>query len=250
MSDIQPPNRYRQLVEQLHHPQTRRTARQELVAAKAVEPLLECLGVDNESVVWAAVESLCELKAVEAIGPLLELLEKGTLVLDVCEALRSITGQDFGTDLRRWREWSKTADVAKKPASDMAEIIRRAGGHLGVEPEGSGKSYRLKLSLPEGRSQKVAVYFGREDADGEELVVIYSECGPADAKYYEAVLRKNLSIPAGAFAVRDIDGKPHFVIVGTMPATTVTPTALAKCIENIATRADAVEKSLTKEDKR
>ena len=69
MSDTQSPNRYRQLVEQLRRPQTRRTARQELVAARAVGPLLECLGADNESVVWAAVESLCELKAVEAVGP-------------------------------------------------------------------------------------------------------------------------------------------------------------------------------------
>jgi serine/threonine-protein kinase len=106
------------------------------------------------------------------------------------------------------------------------------------------------LSLDEGRAQKVAVYFGREDAEGEELVVIYSECGPADPKYYEVVLRKNLSIPSGAFAVRDLDGSPHFVLVDTMLASSATPSALAKKIEHIADRADAVEQSLTKQDTR
>ena len=84
----------------------------------------------------------------------------------------------------------------------------------------------------------------------DELVVIYSECGPANPKYYERVLRKNLGIPAGAFAIRDIGGKPNFVMVDTVLAGMVTPSVLARKIENIASRADIVEKSLTKEDRR
>ena len=49
-----------------------------------------------------------------------------------------------------------------------------------------------------------------------ELVVIYSECGPADEKYYEPILRKNMTIPAGAFAIRDVEGQANFVNPGTM----------------------------------
>ncbi len=241
---------FNELIQQLRSPQTRRTARQRLVAARAVEPLLSCLDSHNESVVWAAVESLGELRTPEAVKPLIELLARGVLVLDVCDALTRITGQYLGADADAWREWLGSHDESAPAELDVDDCLARTGEYLGVEPTGADKSYQFTLSLEGGRSQKVAVYFGREDSDGGELVVVYSECGPANSKYYEAVLRKNLGIPAGAFAIRDVDGVPNFVIVDTMVAETVTPSALAKKIENIASRADTVEKSLTKEDER
>ncbi|MCX7427009.1 MAG: hypothetical protein NTW96_15465 [Planctomycetia bacterium] len=248
MNDANPATDAADLVEQLGHPQTRRAARQKLVAARAVGPLLECLDSRNESVVWAAVQSLGELRAKEAVEPLVGLLDRGTLVFDVCEALLQITGSNFGTDVKRWRESLKSAaDPAKL---DVAECVARTADYLGVKPTGSGTSYQFQLPLPEGRSQKVAVYFGRQDAEGHELVVIYSECGPANPKYYETVLRKNLSIPVGAFAIRDIDGQANFVMVDTMMAASADPGALARKIEGMATRADSVEMSLTKEDRR
>lgn len=246
------------LVEELQSPRTRRMARQKLVATRAVGTLLQCLESNNESVAWAAVESLGELRAREAIEPLIGMIQRGRLLLDSCEALIQITGQDHGLDAKRWR-----AAVANLPSGgkldgskldsselDVAECVRRTAEFLGVEPTGSGNTYRFRLSLPEGRYQKVAVFFDQKDADGHKLVVVYSECGPAKAKHYEAVLRKNLTIPAGAFAIRDIDGKPNFVMVDTMLADLVTARALAKRIESIAARSDSVEKSLSAEDLR
>lgn len=241
-----------QLVEQLSNPRTRRGARQGLVAAKAVDALVECLESLNESVVWAAVESLGQLRAAEAVEPLVGLLERGMLSLDVCEALIRITGQDHGLDPKRWRAAAANLPTGGELESelDVVECVKRTAELLGCEPIGSGKSFQFQLSLPNGRRQKVAVFFQRQDSDGHKLVVIYSECGPAIPKHYEKVLRKNLSIPAGAFAIRDIDGAPNLVMVDTMLADLVTPRGLAKRIENIAARADGVEKSLTKEDRR
>ena len=251
MSDSETSAEMQGLVRQLYEPRTRRAARQQLVAAKAVETLLECLHARNESVVWAAVESLEELRATEAVEPLIELLERGVLVLDVSEALSVITGHDHGVDTRQWRAWLAESDAGEPPEEfDAAECIGQTGELLGVEPTGSGKSFRFKLSLSSGRSQKVDVYFGREDTAGDPLVVVYSECGPAVPKFYESVLRKNISIPSGAFAIRDVGGKPHFVMVDTMLAAMVTPSTLAKKIEHIGSRADMVEKALTKEDTR
>ena len=240
----------RGLVEQLYHPQTRRIARQKLVAAGAVAPLLECLDSPNESVVWAAVESLGELRATEAVAPLVELLSRGRLVLDVCEALSRISGQDFGADVGKWRKWSEEHTAGETEGLNISECLQRTAEYLGVEPSGSDNSFRFKLGLPDGRTQKVAVYFGRQDEQGDELVVVYSECGPAEPRYYETVLRKNLGIPSGAFAIRDVGGKPCFVMVDTILTALVTPGALAKRIENIARRADTIEHLLTKEDKR
>ncbi len=250
MSEAASSEELRQWVEQLQEPATRRRARQKLVAARAVEPLLGCLDSTNESVVWAAVESLGEMRAAQAVGPLVDLLENGRLALDVCEALRRITGQDFGTDAARWRKWLEKSHPAAHPQLDVDECVGRTAQLLGVEPSGSGNSRQFRLSLPDGRSQTVTVFFRRKAGTDDELVVVYSECGLADAKLYEAVLRKNLAIPAGAFAIRDIRGKPNFVMVDTMLAESVTPSMLARKIENIATRADMVEKVLAEEDRR
>ena len=180
------------------------------------------------------------------------MIQRGRLLLDACEALIQITGQDHGLDAKRWR-----AAAANLPGGefdggelDVAGCVKRTAEFLGAEPTGSGGTYQFRLSLPQGRRQKVAVFFQQKDADGHKLVVVYSECGPAKPKHYEAVLRKNLTIPAGAFAIRDIDGKPNFVMVDTMLADLVTPRALAKKIENIAARSDGVEKSLSKKDLR
>jgi len=240
---------HEQLVQELHEPWSRRRARQRLVAAGAVGPLLECLGSTNESVVWAAIRSLGEMRATTAVGPLVDLLERGTLVLDVSTALKMVTGQDFGADVRKWRQWLQSHGDTVPAKLDVAACIQRTGHLLGAEPSGGENSFYFRLSQPDGRTQKVGVFFGREDADGEELVVVYSQCGPANPKYFEAVLRKNLSIPDGAFAIRDVGDQPHFVIVDTILAALVTPTALARKIENIAARADLVEKALAEEDK-
>jgi len=249
MSQLSSSQQYQQWVRELREPHTRRSARQKLVAAGAVEPLLKCLDSHNESVVWAAVESLGELRATEAVGPLVKMLERGRLTLDVCEALRRITGRDFGVDVPAWQRWMQSSGEVKAPAFDFNHCIEQAGAYLGAEPSGSGKSYRFQLSLPSGREQKVALYLRPdEDNPGDDLVVIYSECGPANPKYYEAVLRKNLAIPAGAFAIRDLDGKPNFVMVDTMFAASITPSSLAKHVENVAHRADLVEKAIAKED--
>lgn len=248
MSENTPDSSTAQWVEQLYAPQTRRLARQKLLAARAIEPLLECLQSTNESVVWAAVQSLGELRATEAIEPLIVLLERDVLEIDVGESLAQITGKDLGTDPAKWRGALGATPEASR--FDAAECMAHTADYLGVRATGSGKSYRLRLSLPDGRTQKVAVFFNRHDADGHELVVVYSECGPAQPKYYEAVLRKNLSMPSGAFAIRDIDGVANFVVVDTMMVGAVTPGTLARKIEQIAVRADQVEKQLTQEDRR
>jgi len=237
------------LVDQLYDPQTRRVARQKLVRAGAVQPLLECLRSPNESVVWAAIESLGELRAAEAIRPLVDLLTRGILVFDVGGALLRITGQNFQGDVRRWQEWLDATGGKARAGLDIGECVRSTGQYLGVEPSGSDKSYQFKLSLAEGRSQRVTVFFGREDDQKDPIVVIYSECGPADPKSYEAALRKNLTIPSGALAIRDIGGRPRFVMVDTLLADQTTPSTLAKRIESIAARADAIEKSLTPKDR-
>jgi hypothetical protein len=200
--------------------------------------------------VWAAVESLGELHAAAAVEPLVGLVDRGGLAFDVCQALTRITGQDFGADKKKWREWLAGNPHFKSRRLDVADCIRRTAELLGVEPGGSGSNWHFKLGLPGGRTQKVAVLFGRQDDRGDEIVLIYSECGPANPKHYETLLRKNLTLPGGAFAIREVNEKLILVVVETTLAETVAPGVLAKKIETIAARADGVEKQLVEEDTR
>ena len=127
VSDSRQASEFDSLVEQLLDPSTRRIARQKLVAARAVDALLKCLESTNESVVWAAVQSLEELRATEAVGPLVEMLARGVLVVDVTEALTRITGQDFGTNVAQWQKWLESSGEAGAARLHAAACVRRAG---------------------------------------------------------------------------------------------------------------------------
>lgn len=212
---------------------------------KAVDALLGCLGSHSESVRWAAVQSLADLRAKEAAEPLVEMLERGELTLDVVDALQQITGEEHGTDAKRWRHYLGNHAEGTKP--NLGECVKHASEYLGISPEAKGSSFRFTLQLPGGRRQKVWVQPFDQDED-EDLILIYSECGPAESKHYEAVLRKNLSLPGPAFALRDIDGVPTLVIVHTLYGYAVSARQLAKSISAVAARADHVEKGLTKSD--
>jgi len=145
------------------------------------------------------------------------------------------------------RPSKRRAPGQRKPA-DLAELVRGAGELLGAAPQGLGRSFTFRLSQPDGRGQLVRVHSTRTGE--EELVVVYSECGSAQPKHFEAVLRKNAQLPVGAFGIRDVDGAAAFVLVETLPAERLSAPRLARTVERIAGRADTVEKSLTPADER
>ena len=134
-------------VEELGDHRRRRDAQRELVGAGAIDALLACLRRDDRSVVRSAVEALGELKATEAIEPLLAMLQQGTMSVDVCSALTNITGQHLGIDTRRWREWLAEPAAVELLASGHEKLIRRAEKSLGIEAKGSGDVFRFRLDL-------------------------------------------------------------------------------------------------------
>lgn len=235
-----------QLIEELISPRTRWAARRKLVELQAVEPLVDCLKSPRESVRWAAVQSLGELRAEIAVEPLVEMLERGELTLDVVDALQNITGEEHGTDAKRWRHYLANHQKTSKPS--LAECVEQAAELLGVSPEAKGNAFRLTLQLPDDRQQKVWVQ-EYDRADAEDLIIIYSECAPADPKHYEAILKRNLTLPGPAFALREIEGTLTLVLVHTLHGYALSARQLAKSIAAVAARADHVEKGSSNEDR-
>ena len=131
---------------------------------------------------------------------------------------------------------------------DLETILRDALASVaGVERRRRGEVNEFTVTLPSNRRQKVVVE-QTGDSAAERLLQIYSVCCPAEPHYLESALRLNSTVCHGALAVRDIEGKPHFVMIDTYPRSTVDPEEIRRSVMEIANHADAVESRLTDRD--
>lgn len=79
---------------------------------QAVEPLIHALRDEDMGVRADAASALGKLKDKRAIVPLLEMLkEKKRNYQCAAEALREITGQSFGDDLRKWQAFFEETNL-------------------------------------------------------------------------------------------------------------------------------------------
>lgn len=248
------------LIRELADFRARGEAMRELTMAgeSAVEPLIAALNHRLEPVVWSAAQVLGQIGDERAVGPLIEALGRDRARGAIAAALGAITGRDFGEDVARWRRFAAGHDAegppaAKPPAApvDPLALIEAAiEGSTITRERRSDLDFELTVPLKTGRRQRVRVLFNATDAEGEEVIVVYSECGPARRETYEWALRRNVTIPYAAFGIRDIQGAPNFVMVHTLLREGADPRELRKSIDSIAARADALEQALTKTDER
>jgi HEAT repeat protein len=81
-----------------------------------------------------AIESACDLRTREVIGPLVELLgkETGRLRWDAWLALRDLTGKELGLEPAHWKRWwEMNKETFEVPPTGAAEGAR-PGGETGV----------------------------------------------------------------------------------------------------------------------
>ena len=251
-------DRAKELVKQLLDFRTRKAAMNALVALgdEAVPALIEALGSRHENVRWCARNVLIEIGSDTAVEQLTAALDDPRRHDEAAQALREITGQDVHdvpqprdtTPPPQHQEPQAPAPEAK-PLSDQ-ELLEAAmaGTNVKMEPREGG--YSLTVPLEGGRHQEVTVAFTAKDFEGEPLVVVYTECGPAAPKNFEWALRQNLRMSFGAIGIRDRQGTPTFVMLNTHSRATVTPADIRKSVLLLARKADAVEAALTREDRR
>ncbi len=240
-------------VEELRDFRTRREARQNLIKVGATDAMIACLSDRNDSVVWAAVQSLPQLPDNErALPHLVNLLQQGKLMLDVVTALKEITGKDCGLNVRAWSAelgFAQSEIEAAVGGQTLADVVQQVSEILSVEPTGDDPNYVFEFTLPNSRRQRVFLTGGQVDNEGDELVLIYSPCAPARAKYYEQALRLNAKLPAGAVGIHDLEGSPYFVLIDMLLGAALDPRQLSKTIREIASRADQLEERLTQDDR-
>jgi len=243
-----------ELIDRLKNFRTRSAAKNALleIGEPAIPPLIQALKSRQASARWSAASILGGLGAKQAIPDLIEGLRDPEIRSGVVEALRRITGEDFGEDYDAWKRWldiggGEAKAGAPATAQSDADFIAQAVYGTDVSAEEKGHGYVLRVPLGD-RHQDVTANFRAKDSDGIPLLVVYTRCGPATAKHYEWALRQNVKMSAGAIAVTDIDGKPGFVIVDVLVRDSATPQLLMDSVKRIARKGDQLEAALTKAD--
>ena len=132
---------------------------------------------------------------------------------------------------------------------DLTDLVYEAFQGLpgAVWDEEADGSFRVHLTFRDERSQVVHLE-NSEHAVGERLLLIYSLCCEARPSFDEEALRLNASLQHGGISIRDIDGKPCFVMVDTYPRGTVTAEDIRRSVFELGSRADSIELRLTGRD--
>jgi hypothetical protein len=219
----------------------------------SIETVLPLLHDRSEAVRWSAIRILTEVGDERAIGPLVGVLERGKNETDTLNALCTISGEDFGTDIKAWRQWLLEDPELRATATDGIlsddSLLAAAIEGLPVSVSGNGPDYALTVSLPEGRSQQVWIDFSKKDGDDQTIVQLCTPCGDSDQVRFEWALKMNMSITYGAVALAELDGRQCFAMVDSYLRATCDPEDLAKSLMSLAEQGDAIEKTLAHEDR-
>lgn len=134
-------------------------------------------------------------------------------------------------------------------ARDLENLVYDAfHGLPGVTwEETADGGFRVHLQLRNYRSQTVHIENSNHPA-GERLLLIYSLCCEARPSFYEEALRLNAVMHHGGISIRDIDGRPCFVMIDTYPRTTVSGEDIRRSAIDLGARADSIENRLTGRD--
>lgn len=130
----------------------------------------------------------------------------------------------------------------------LHSLIEESLRDTAIEIAGTGNRYELVVPLKCGRKQRVIVQVCDSAAIAEQVVRVYSICGPADEKHYRRALELNPHFPHGAIGLENIDGRSYFVMTNAFPRATCDPEELRHSILGIAQRADDVERCITGND--
>jgi serine/threonine-protein kinase len=127
----------------------------------------------------------------------------------------------------------------------LGSLLGESLAGSGATITGSGDRFVVSVKLAGGRSQRVYVEACQGAAVTEQVVKIYSICGPVCQRYLRRALELNAEIPYGSIAIQTVEGQPHFVMSNAYPRATCDPEEVRQSALTIARYADKVEHRLT-----
>ncbi len=169
--------------------------------------------------------------------------------LDIAECVSLMLNRDPRNRPRDASAASQLLQAVLGSARDLDNLIYDAfNGLPNIRWEADNEDgFRVHLTLRDERTQTVYVE-NSEHSAGDRLLMIYSICCEARTDFYEDALRLNAIMHHGGISIRDIGGRPYFVMVDTYPRGTVSGEDIRRSAIELGSRADSVEKLLTGKD--
>ena len=103
-----------------------------------------------------------------------------------------------------------------------------------------------QVTIPIGalRKQTVTINFAGEDEEGHRVISYTSICGAANDKIAVQLLKYNLKMVHGAFAVQSTEAGDFIVVQANQLADTADPLEVTRLLTAVAWQADKVEAKL------
>lgn len=131
--------------------------------------------------------------------------------------------------------------TAKTDARQMVRTVAQSNGWQVTE---SGDVWQIVVPIGSLRKQTVSVNFAAKDQEGHPLIGYASICGPASEKNATQLLKYNLQMVHGAFAIQGTSGGEMVVIQANQLADTADALEVTRLVTAVAWQADKVEEQL------
>lgn len=128
---------------------------------------------------------------------------------------------------------------------DPKDIVRNICQTSNWQVEETGDLWHIVVPVGTLRKQTVEVQFGAKDPEGHDVISYTSKCGPASEQNAMAVLRYNMQMVHGAFAVQQTDSGDYLVVQANQLADTSDALEVTRLITAVAWQADKAEERLT-----
>lgn len=127
---------------------------------------------------------------------------------------------------------------------DVPAMVRTAIAAAGYQVDESSQPWRVAVPIGPMRKQLVCVEFTAAAGGGPGGVACWSICGPYREENAAQLLRFNMSLVLGAFAIRKVGAQEMTVLQVNLPAATLSVPEISRALSAIAWQADQVEQSL------
>ena len=134
------------------------------------------------------------------------------------------------------------ADSGKKYTFDeLAKACDKPGKR---HVEKAGDTFTVEVVLKNGRKQTVTLSASQRK-DGEELIHVFTPCGPVTDDALAWALKTNAKLTQGALAIQVHEGEEKLVLMNCYFLEECTPREIALCVHEIAFYGDWIEEKLT-----
>jgi hypothetical protein len=133
-------------------------------------------------------------------------------------------------------------------APDPRQFVKTVSQAGGWTIDEAGDKWQITVSIGALRKQIVTVDFNARDEEGHRMIAYSSICGPASERNAMLLLRFNLQMVHGAFAVQETSAGEMVVVQANQLAETADTLEVTRLITAVAWQADRAEEKLLGQD--